>query len=80
MWGALDTAVNVGGKERAGVAFYIINPNSRKLMLQGQAGIAKTDLTYPAIAVTPSGRGVMTFTLTGDSDFPRWNGCQGRDG
>jgi len=70
VWGALDTAVNVGGQDRAGVAFYVVNPNSRKLMLQGQAGIAKTDLTYPAIAVTPSGRGVMTFTLTGDNDFP----------
>jgi hypothetical protein len=70
LWGALDTAVNVGGQDRAGVAFYIINPNSTKLMLQGQAGIASTDLTYPAIGVTQSGRGVITFTLTGDSDYP----------
>ena len=70
VWGALDTAVNVGGHDRAGVAFYVINPNSRKLMLQGQAGIANTDLTYPAIGVTTSGRGVMTFTLTGDNDYP----------
>jgi hypothetical protein len=70
VWGALDTAVNVGGQDRAGVAFYVINPNSRKLVLQGQAGVANTDLTYPAVAVTPSGRGVMTFTLTGDNDFP----------
>jgi hypothetical protein len=69
VWGALDTAVNVGGQDRAGVAFYVVNLNSRKLMLQGQAGIAETDLTS-AIAVTPSGRGVMTFTLTGDNDFP----------
>jgi hypothetical protein len=70
VWGALDTAVNVGGQDRAGVAFYVIKPNSRKLMLQGQAGVANTDLTYPAIGVTQSGRGVMTFTLTGDNDFP----------
>jgi hypothetical protein len=70
LWGALDTAVNVGSQNRAGVAFYIINPNSRKLVLQGQAGIANTDLTYPAVGVTNSGRGVIAFTLTGDSDFP----------
>jgi hypothetical protein len=70
VWGALDTAVNVGGQDRAGVAYYVINPNSRKLMLQGQAGIANTDLTYPAIGVTTSGRGVLTFTLTGDNDYP----------
>ena len=70
VWSALDTAVNVGGQDRAGVAYYVINPNSRKLMLQGQVGIANTDLTYPAIGVTTSGRGVMTFTLTGDNDYP----------
>ena len=70
VWGALDTAVNVGGQDRAGVAYYVINPNSQKLKLQGQAGIANTDLTYPAIGVTTSGRGVMTFTLTGDNDYP----------
>src|SRR5207244_11515839 len=28
------------------------------------------DLTYPAIGVTPSGRGVMALTLTGDADYP----------
>jgi hypothetical protein len=70
VWGALDTAVNVGGQDRAGIAFYVINPNSRKLFLQGQAGIANTDLTYPAVGVTQSGRGVIAFTLTGDSDYP----------
>jgi hypothetical protein len=70
VWGALDTAVNVGGQNRAGIAFYVINPNSRKLFLQGQAGIANTDLTYPAVGVTQSGRGVIAFTLTGDNDYP----------
>jgi hypothetical protein len=36
----------------------------------GQAGIAHTDLTYPAIGVTDSGRGVTAFTLTGDNNYP----------
>jgi hypothetical protein len=70
VWGALDTAVNVGSQDRAGIAFYVINPNSQKLSLQGQAGIANTDLTYPAVGVTQSGRGVIAFTLTGDNDYP----------
>lgn len=70
LWGALDTAVSVGGQDRAGIAYYVINPHSRKLDLQGQAGIANTDLTYPALAVTQSGRGVIAFTLTGDNDYP----------
>jgi hypothetical protein len=70
LWGALDTAVEVGGEDRAGIAYYVINPHSVKLDLQGQAGIAGTDLTYPALAVTESGRGVIAFTLTGDNLFP----------
>jgi hypothetical protein len=70
VWGALDTTVNVGSQDRAGIAFYVLNPNSKKIVLQGQAGVASTDLTYPAIGVTQSGRGVIAFTLTGDNDFP----------
>jgi hypothetical protein len=70
LWGALDTAVTVGGKNRAGIAYYVINPTSNKLVLQGQAGVANTDLTYPAVGVTQSGRGVIAFTLTGDNDYP----------
>jgi hypothetical protein len=70
LWGALDTAVSVGGEDRAGIAYYVISPHSGKLDLQGQAGVAGTDLTYPAVAVTQSGRGVIAFTLTGDSNYP----------
>lgn len=70
VWGALDTAITVGGQNRAGIAYFEINPNSNKVALQGQAGVANTDLTYPAIGVTQSGRGVIAFTLTGNSDYP----------
>jgi hypothetical protein len=70
LWGSLDSSVNVGGENRAGIAFFVVNPNSRKIVVQGLAGVAHADLTYPAIGVTPSGRGVVAFTLTGDSDFP----------
>src|SRR5262249_14128722 len=70
LWGALDTAVNVGGQNRAGIAYYVVNPNSNKIVLQGQAGISNTDLTYPAVGVSLSGRGVIAFTLTGDNDYP----------
>src|SRR4029077_20646605 len=69
VWGALDTAVNVGGQHRAGIAYFVLNPISKKIVIQGQAGVASTDLTYPAIGVTQSGRGVIAFTLTGDNDF-----------
>jgi hypothetical protein len=71
LWGALDTALNPdGGAQRAGIAWYVINPSPAKVALQGYLGAAGYDFTYPSIGVTSSGRGVMAFTATGDSLFP----------
>jgi hypothetical protein len=71
LWGALDTALNPdGGPQRAGIAWYAINPAKSKVVLQGYLGAAGYDFTYPAIGVTSSGRGVMAFTATGDDLNP----------
>jgi hypothetical protein len=71
VWGALDTALNPGGgPQRAGIAWYIVNPNTPKVVLAGYLGASGHDFTYPAIGVTPSDRGVMAFTDTGDTTFP----------
>jgi hypothetical protein len=71
LWGALDTALNPdGGAQRAGIAWYIVNPSAGKLVLQGYLGATGHDFTYPAIGVTPSGRGIMAFTDTGNSTYP----------
>ena len=71
LWGALDTALNPdGGPQRAGIAWYIVNPSVPKVILSGDLGASGHDFTYPAIGVTPSGRGVMAFTNTGDTTFP----------
>jgi len=71
LWGALDTALNPGGgAQRAGLAWYILNPDASKVVLQGYLGAAGYDFTYPAIGVTPSGRGVVAFTATGDTLSP----------
>jgi hypothetical protein len=70
LWGSLDTAVTVGGENRAGIAYYVVNPSAGKLVLHGNLGVAGADLTYPAIGVTASGRGVIAFTYTGDNAYP----------
>ncbi len=71
LWGALDTALNPGGTaQRAGIAWFIVNPNAGSVARQGYLGAAGYDFTYPAIGVTPSGRGVMAFTATGDAHYP----------
>jgi hypothetical protein len=72
LWGALDTGLLIDGDNapRAGVAFFVINPHSANVDQQGYAGIAGNNLTYPAIAVTQSGRGVMAFTVLGNDHYP----------
>ena len=74
LWGALDSAVTVGGSNRAGIAWYVVKPGGStlapKVGLAGYLATAGKDFTYPAIGVTSSGRGVMTFTATGDDLFP----------
>ena len=71
LWGALDTALNPdGGPQRAGIAWYIVNPSAGKIVNQGYLGATGYDFTYPAIGVTTSGRGVMAFTATGDTLNP----------
>jgi hypothetical protein len=71
VWGALDTALNPdGGPQRAGIAWYIVNPDAGNLVRQGYLGATGYDFTYPAIGVTASGRGVMAFTATGNTLNP----------
>jgi hypothetical protein len=71
LWGALDTALNPdGGAQRAGIEWFIVNPSASKIVMNGYLGATGHDFTYPAIGVTPSGRGVMAFTDTGDSTYP----------
>ncbi|WP_020141960.1 hypothetical protein [Terracoccus sp. 273MFTsu3.1] len=71
LWGALDTALNPdNGAQRAGIAWFVVKPTvatgsvTAKMALQGYLGKAGADLTYPAIGVTSSGRGVMAFSYT----------------
>jgi hypothetical protein len=71
LWGALDTALNPdGGPQRAGIAWYIVNPVAGKIILQGYLGATGHDFTYPAIGVLANGRGIIAFTDTGNDTNP----------
>jgi hypothetical protein len=72
IWAALDTGLIIDGDAtpRAGIAFFSIDPHSGNAQQQGYAGLAGNNLTYPAVAVTQSGRGVMAFTVLGDDHYP----------
>ena len=71
LWGALDTALNPdSGPQRAGIAWYIVNPSVGSIVKDGYLGATGYDFTYPAIGATASGRGVMAFTATGNALNP----------
>ncbi|HEY8637330.1 MAG TPA: hypothetical protein VIL81_08715, partial [Candidatus Limnocylindrales bacterium] len=76
VWGALDTAVSVGGEVKAGIAYYVITPSgtstqvSGTLTGQGSLAVAHNNVNYPALSVLPSGQGVMAFTLVGRDYYP----------
>jgi hypothetical protein len=79
LWGALDTALTINSANKAGIEYFIVNPVAGKVAKQGYLGLANNNLTYPAIATTPSGRGVMAFTVVGDDYYPS-AGYAGIDG
>jgi hypothetical protein len=73
LWGALDTAVSFGtvpANNRAGIAWYVVNPANGSVVKQGTYGVSGASLTYPAIGVTSSGRGVMAFSYTDAATNP----------
>ncbi len=80
LFGALGTLVNVGGGYKAGIAYFIVNPDvevqhgtvqlTGRIEKQGYVALANNNLTYPTIATKPNGQGIMGFTLVGADHFP----------
>lgn len=76
LWGALDTALTINGANKAGIEYFIVKPTvsgaavSATVAKQGYLGLANNNLTYPAIGVTASGRGVIAFTVVGADYYP----------
>jgi hypothetical protein len=69
VWGALDTDIIVNGSHQAGVEYFVVNPSSGKLKVQGTLAMAGNHLTYPAVAALPNGRGVIAFTVVGNDHY-----------
>lgn len=76
VWGSLDTVVNVGGTDKAGIAYFVVKPNlttgtlAGDVALQGYVSLAGNNLTYPTVSVTQNGRGIMSFTVVGADHYP----------
>jgi hypothetical protein len=70
LWGALGTAVDVGGATKAGVAYYVVDPSSNTLVKQATLAVAGNNISYPALGVTATGHAVMALSLAGADYFP----------
>jgi hypothetical protein len=78
LWGALGTGISTdgGATTHAGVAFFVITPQvtssslKGKIVKQGYVALNDASLTYPSTAATPSGRGVISFTVVGPNTNP----------
>jgi hypothetical protein len=76
VWGALGTGLTMNGDTRAGIVYYIIKPVAGlgavtgSVAKQGYVGLAGNNLTYPTVAALNSGRGTLSFTVTGDDFYP----------
>jgi hypothetical protein len=76
LWAALDTALTVSSVNKAGVEWFIAKPQltgsavKGSIILQGYLALANNNLTYPAVGVTPGGRGIIAFTLVGGDNYP----------
>ena len=71
VWGALGTAVDVGGATKAGVAYYVVDPTDSSLVKQGTLAVAGNNISFPALGVTAAGKAVMALTLAGRDYFRR---------
>ncbi len=70
LWGALDTDVLQGTAHASGIAYFVLNPHSGVIFANDTLSLPGASLTYPAVAVTKSGRGVIAFTVVGLNDYP----------
>ena len=76
LWCALDTVVQPkNGPVRGGIAWFIVTPSltgglSATIAHQGYVSVNRNNVAFPSIAVNPSGKGIIGFTLVGPDYFP----------
>jgi hypothetical protein len=76
LWAVLGSAAEVEGEQRAGVAWFILDPSvsrfgvSATMRMQGILAVAGESLAYPTVGVTSSGRGIIGFTRVGENLHP----------
>lgn len=78
LWSALGTGINFDGVTygSSGLAYFVLHPKAgggtpeATVVTQGYLADPNLDVTYGTVAVTQSGRGVLSFTATGPANYP----------
>jgi hypothetical protein len=77
LWSSLNTVVKPEiGPVHSGAAYFIVAPTwsgnalGAAIVKQGYVSLSHNSVLYPSVGVNTSGRGVMAFSLAGDSYYP----------
>jgi len=77
VFGTLDTVVNVGGQDRAGLAYYVVRPSTNPggvlhgtVVSQGKLAVAGNNLTFGAFGVDAAGKALLAVNLVGRDYYP----------
>jgi hypothetical protein len=77
IWGAWTTGANVAGDVEAGIAYASVRPKllngklrGGRTVSEGYVAVANNNLTMPALAMLPSGKGLIAVTLVGEDYHP----------
>jgi hypothetical protein len=77
LWSSLNTVVKpANGVVKSGVAYFVVAPGwsgttlNGSIVTQGYLSVSNHALIYPSVGVTAAGRGLIAFSVVGDSVYP----------
>lgn len=78
LWSGLNTGLGNAAfrPPHPGVAYFVVSPHatstgvSASITRQGYVAVGGNSVIFPSIGVTPQGKAVMVFTLTGQKYYP----------
>lgn len=77
LWSSLNTVVKpVNGVVKSGSAYFVVAPNwsggalGGTVVKQGYLSVSNHSLLFPSVGVNAAGKGVIAFSVVGDSVFP----------
>lgn len=71
LWGALNTVVKTeNGATASGIAWFAVDSASATVAHQGYVAVNKQSVMFPSIGIGTSGKGVMTFSMSGPDYYP----------